>query len=174
MAKNISIAKEWLTREDTVCRQDRLARLHWLIDKAPDAEYWTFPGGQMSKYLFEEARYCFIYGQFLSTIVLGLSYIEHTLASLFYASGQNDRERSSISVLLKEALSCGWINQSEFDNLEHAREIRNPVAHFRRPSHDETIEYRAVNEIELPYIIIEEDARHVMETVLHLLSKNAA
>ena len=174
MANNISTAKEWLTREDTVCRQDRLARLHWLADKAPDAEYWTFPGGPMLKYLFEETRYCFVYGQFLSTIVLGLSYIEHTLASLFYASGRNDLERSSISVLLKEALSCDWINQTEFYNLEHAREIRNPVTHFRRPGHDETIEYRAVNENELPYTIIEEDARNVMETVLHLLGKNAA
>ena len=175
MMNNInSTVEEWLTSEDSICRQDRLARLNWLASKAPDTEYWAFLGGPMSKYLFEEARYCFVYGQFLATIVLGLSYIEHTLAGLFYASGRNNLERASISTLLKEALNYGWIDQTEFDNLQHAREIRNPVTHFRRPGYDDTIEYRAVMENELPYTIIEEDARHVMETVLHLLGKNAA
>jgi hypothetical protein len=175
MPNNInSTVEEWITREDRVCRQDRVARLNWLANKVPEAEYWVFPGGSMSKYLFEEARYCFVYGQFLATIVLGLSYIEHTLAGLFYVSGRNDLERASISTLLKEALNNGWINQTEFNNLQHARKIRNPVTHFRKPLYDDTIEYRAVMENELPYTIIEEDAQHVMETVLHLLGKNAA
>lgn len=174
MKNSISMAEEWLTREDGICRKDRLARLEWLANKLPDAEYWTFSGGLISKYLFEETRYCFVYGQFLATIVIGLSYIEHTLASLFYAIGRDDLERANISTLLREALNCGWMNQIEFDNLQRARETRNPITHFRRPGHDETIEYRAVTENELPYIIIEEDARHVVETVLHLLGRNTA
>ena len=78
--------EEWLTREDSACREDRLARLDWLVRKMPDVDYLTFPGGLISKHLFEEARYCFVYGQFLAVIVLGLSYIEHTLAALFYGS----------------------------------------------------------------------------------------
>jgi len=164
---------EWLTREDSVCRQDRLARLDWLASRMPAAEYWAFPGGLMSKYLFEEARYCFVYGQFLATIVLGLSYIEHTLAALFYAAGRNDLERATMSKLLQEGLDCGLIDQHEFENLEHARRVRNPVTHFRRPLHTNTLEYRAVTQSELPYTIIEEDARHVMETALHLLGKSA-
>ncbi len=130
-----------------------------------------FPGGQISKYLFEEARYCFVYGQFLATIVMGLSFIEHTLASLFYASGRNDLERASISTLLLEALNSEWIDQSEFDNLERAKKVRNPITHFRKPGHIDTIDYRMVMQNELPYLIIEEDAKHVMETVLHLLGK---
>jgi hypothetical protein len=175
MQSNSNLTPEgWLTQEDVVCRQGRLKRLNWIVSTAPEAEYWTFPGGAMSKYLFEETRYCFVYGQFLATIVLGLSYIEHTLAGLFYTSGRNDLERANISTLLQEALDYGWINQTEFDNLQHAREIRNPVTHFRRPLHTNTIEYRAVIHNELPYTIIEEDAQHVMETVLHLLSKHTA
>jgi hypothetical protein len=174
MMNNNSIAEEWLTREDNICHQDRLARLNWLASRLPDAEYWTFPGGLTSKYLFEEIRYCFVYGQFLATIVLGLSYIERTLASLFYASGRNDLERASITTLLREALNCGWINQIEFDNLQRVRKIRNPITHFRRPGYDDTIEYRAVIENKLPYTVVEEDAQHVLGTVLHLLGKNAA
>jgi hypothetical protein len=163
--------KEWLTREDKVCRKDRLARLDWLVSRTPDGEYWTFWGGQISKFLFEEARYCFVYGQFLATIVMGLSFIEHTIASYFYASGRNDLERANISALLLEALKDGLIDQKEFNNLQHAREVRNPITHFRKPGNIDTIEYRMVVQNELPDTIIEDDARHVMEIVLHLLSK---
>jgi len=173
MINNIS-AEEWLDREDTICRQDRLKRLQWLVDRIPEANYWTFPGGLMSKFLFEEARYCFVYGQFLATIVLGLSYIEHTLAALFYASGRNDLERANISTLLEEALKYNWIDQEEFDNLQRARKIRNPITHFRRPGYHDTIEFRSVMKNENPYAVIEEDARQVMEIVLRLLGKNVA
>ena len=76
--------EEWLTREDKACYPDRLARLHWLSGMAPKSEFWSFPGGLVAKYLFEEARYCFVYGQFLATIVLGIAYIERTLAALLY------------------------------------------------------------------------------------------
>ncbi|NJN84916.1 MAG: hypothetical protein HC802_23265 [Caldilineaceae bacterium] len=165
---------EWLTREDEVCHPDRLARLQWLSGISPKAEYWTFPGGLLAKCLFEEARYCFVYGQFLAAIVLGIAYIEHTVAALFFATGRNDLERASLTQLLKEALNHGWINQREYANLQHARQIRNPITHFRKPGDDETIEYRLVMGNELPYSIIEEDAHHVIETALRLLEKNAA
>ena len=170
--KTIAQEEEWLTREDNACRQDRLARLKWIVSRSPGVEYWIFSGGQMSKYLFDEARYCFVYGQFLATIVLGLSYIEHTLASLFYASGRNDLERANISTLLQEALNYEWIDQAEFDNLQHVRRIRNPVTHFRKPLDRDRIEYRFVTENVPSYAIIEEDARHVMESIFRLLGKS--
>jgi len=165
-------SNEWLSREDSVCRHDRLARLDWLASEMPVSEYLTFPGGLMSKCLFEEARYCFVYGQFLATIVLGMAYIEHTLAGLFYAAGRNDLERASVARLLQEAVDCGWLAERESDDLEHARRVRNPVSHFRRPLHTDSVEWRGVTQRQLPYAIIEEDARHVMEAALRLLSRS--
>jgi hypothetical protein len=166
-------SKIWLKHEDNTAREDRLARLDWIADLMPDVDYLSFPGGWMSKYLFEEARYCFVYGQFFATIVLGLSYIERTLAALFYAMGRNDLERANISNLLREAVNAGWIDQVEFDALDRARKIRNPITHFRRPGFNDTVEYRSIMENELPYTIIEEDAQHVMATAFQLLRKNA-
>ena len=144
--------EEWLTREDEVCHIERLTRLQWLSSMTPQAEYWQFPGGLLAKYLFEEARYCFVYGQFLATIVLGIAYMERTLAALFYGTGRDDLERASLTRLLKEALNHGWVSQREHANLQHARQIRNLVTHYRKPGGDETIEYRAVMGNELPYL----------------------
>jgi hypothetical protein len=164
-------SEKWLSREDKVCQKDRLGRLDWLAEQLPTKEHLTFHGGLMSKFLYEEARYSFVYGQFLAAIVLGLAFIEHTLAALFYAAGRNDMERPSIAALFREALNLGLISQAEFDGLERARRIRNPVTHFRRPLQEDTVDYRAAVDNELPYDLIEEDARHVMKTVMHLLAK---
>lgn len=165
--------EEWLNKEDKACSTERIARLQRLSDKTPHTEYWKFTGGLLAKYLFEEARYCFVYGQFLSTIVLGIAYIERTLAAQFYATGRNDLERASLTRLLQAALSNGWIDQHEYANLQHACKIRNSITHYRKPGDIETIEYRATTENELPYSVIEDDARHVMETSLRLLGKDA-
>lgn len=168
-----STSKKWLDREDAINREDRLLRLDWLANKMPKANYMIFHGGSITKYLFEETRYCFVYAQFLAVIALGLSYIEHTLAAMFYAAGRNDLVQASISKLLQGAVELGWITQTEFNSLDRAREIRNSLIHFRQPLCDDTVEYRAVIQNEHQYSIIEDDARHVMETVFHLLGKTS-
>jgi hypothetical protein len=166
-------AQQWLDREDVGCRQGRIDRLVWLASALPGAEYLTFPGGWIAKHLYEEARYCFVYAQFLAAIVLGFAFVERTLAAMFYAAGRNDLQRVGASVLFREAVALGWMSQEEHDWLERAREVRNPVTHFRRPGHEDTMEYRCVTEQELPYAIIEEDARHVMVAAMRLLGRGA-
>ena len=86
-------ARDWVINEDAKCRKVRIANLEWLINNTPNSEYWIFHGGPIAKYLFEEAKYCFVYSQFLATIILGFAFIEHTLAAMFFASGRNDLER---------------------------------------------------------------------------------
>lgn len=67
MSEDLTKPDAWLAREDAVCRDDRIARLEWFASVLPPAEYLTFPGGPMSKLLFEEMRYSFAYGQYLAT-----------------------------------------------------------------------------------------------------------
>lgn len=171
MEEHLQQAERWVDLEDFQCREGRIERLVWLASVLPAAEFLTFPGGWIAKQLYEEARYCFVYAQFLAATVLGVAFAEHTLAALFYASGRNDLERASASVLLREALDAGWLSPEEHDWLDHARKFRNPVTHFRRPLHASTIEHRSVTENELPYSILEEDARHVMRAAMRLLAK---
>ena len=166
-------AEDWIENEDSNCREERIERLEWLINNTPSKEYLIFHGGSIAKYLFEETRYCFIYAQFLATIVLGFSFIEHTLAALFFASGINDLERANISKILSEANKIRWLSDEEYRHLLKAKEIRNPVTHFRKPLDKETIDFRAVIENKHQYEIIEEDAKYVLQVMLKLLDKNA-
>ncbi len=165
--------EEWLSQEGKLLHKDRISRLKWLIDESPSANYWIFPAGTISAYLFEEARYCYVYGQDLAAILLGISYIEHTLASLFYASGRNDLKRANFELLLKEALKAKYIDSEEYEQLDKVRKIRNPVSHFRTPGHRESIEFKMVNQEKYPYDIIREEARQVLKVVFKILNKNA-
>lgn len=164
-------AEEWLDNEDKVCKEDRLKRLKWIIEEYPDIDLAVFHGGLKSHYLFEEARYCFVYGQYIASIMLSLSYIENTLSSNFYASGRNDLQKTRIVDLLKEAEKEGLISESEFDAFNKVRKIRNPIMHFRKPDDKEEIEWRAVKAEAYPYELYEQDAKIALKACFRILSK---
>jgi hypothetical protein len=163
--------EQWLDNEDKVEHEARLERCRWLASLMPKVDWMLYGTGQMSKYAFEEARYCFIYGQYLGSIVLGLAFIEWSLAGAFYAAGRSDLERASITVLSKEALNRGWLSRADYDAIDEVRVYRNPITHFRPPGHDERVEARAFHESIDTYEVIERDARKVMQTVFHLVLK---
>jgi hypothetical protein len=162
MAGEDLVPDRWLENEDRVTRANRLERLKWIANLMPDANFLGFPGGLLSKYHFEEMRYCFVCGQFLAVVILGLAYIERTPAANFYAAGHDEMERANITTLLRRALESRWINEDEFGQINRARELRNALTHFRRPLHEQGIEYRAYIENDFPYTVIEDDARHVI------------
>ncbi len=170
----MSTTAKWLSDEDSRCFDDRLSRLEWLVDNAPAGEHWLFPGGLHAKALFGEARYCYVYAQFLATILLGLAYIEQTLAALFYGAGRNDLQREGLSALLREAHAEGLIGDRELQDLKRVRKYRNAYAHFRRPGHEDSVEARAIVEDAAPYDVIEQDATVVMAVALHIVAKNTA
>jgi len=164
-------AEGWLDNEDKQCRGDRLNRLKWIVEQYPNIEISLFHGGLKSHYLFEEARYCFVYGQYIASIMLSLSYIENTLASIFYASGRDDLQRVRLVNLLEEAKEKGLISESEFALFNKVREIRNPITHFRKPVDKETIEWRAVQNDRHPYELVEEDAKTALKAAFRMMAK---
>ncbi|MFO7915362.1 MAG: hypothetical protein R6U43_06695 [Candidatus Krumholzibacteriales bacterium] len=125
----------------------------------------------MSKQLLEEAKYSYIYGQYIAAATLGVAFVKRIVASQFYASGRNDLERAGGHKLLSEALRCGWLTQVDFDRFDRMRNLRNPLMHFRRPLARDTIEARAVVNNTHPDQIFESDAREIFEGVLRVLEK---
>ena len=66
-----------------------------------------------------------------------------------------------------------WLTDAEYEKLERIRLVRNPVTHFRAPLSEDSIEFRALSKADHPYIVIEQDARDVIEAVMHMLGRNA-
>jgi len=169
-----SEARQWIEHEDAVARADRIARLEWLASNYPSSDLgFMLRGGWLSHRLLEEARYCFAYGQFLATAILGVAFIERVLAARFYAAGRDDLERAGGHDLLREALRSAWISQDEFEQFDKVRRLRNPLVHFRRPLAPDTMEYRAVEGEAHPDQLAEGDAQAILMGVCRVLQKSA-
>src|SRR5436853_7615422 len=107
--------EQWLRNEDNASFDERQRRLRWLIDAfGQPAGYMVHHGGFISYRAFEEARRCYLYGQFIAVVLLCQIVLEHTLAGFFRAEGRNDLERDGFQRLLNEALQAGYISQQEY------------------------------------------------------------
>lgn len=166
-------AHEWLEHEDNVARSGRTSRLEWLAVHYPPATGFLLHGGWLSKQLLEEAKYCFVYGQYLAVAILGVAFLERVLAAQFYAEGRNDLERAGGLDLLREAQQRGWLSPDEFRQFDRMRRFRNPLVHFRRPLAADTVETRALEENSHPDTILESDAREILTGVLDVLERHA-
>jgi hypothetical protein len=51
-------AEQWLDNEDRAEQEARLQRLRWIADQIPNVDWMLYGTGPISKYLFDEARYC--------------------------------------------------------------------------------------------------------------------
>lgn len=165
--------EQWLAAEDEGCREQRASRLAWLLTITPPAEVWLFRGGWLGQRLFEEARYSFVYGQFLASAVLGFAFVERTLAAMHYGFGRNDLQRATSEKLFKEAHSAGWLNEADVAAFEKARKLRNSLVHFRTPLHAGLPESRSFAEDCEPHEVVETDARQILEAVFRLIARNA-
>ena len=166
-------AEEWLEREGEADRPGRQQRLRWIVEHYPLAEGFALSGGWLSKQLLEEAKYCFVYGQYVATAALGVAFVERSLAAQFCAAGRNDLERAGGQALFNEALQCGWVTQRDFERFDRMRGLRNPLVHFRRPLARDTVEARAAVSDTHPDRIVEADSREVLEGVFRVLYRIA-
>lgn len=166
----MSAEEDWLTREDKECRTERLKRLEWITEKFHNnISFGLHYGGIKSKYLFDEVRYCFVYGQYIAVILLSMSYIETMLASYYYGSGDNEIPFSAFSKILNQAKEDGILTEDEYNIFDNIRNIRNPLTHFKRPLDEKSPEAIALKEQCHIYDILENDARKTIQAMFKLV-----
>ena len=124
-------ATDWIEEEDRGCRRERIARLEWLVEHYPaNRDGIVTGGGLISIQLLDEARYCFTYGQYVATAVLGAALAERVLAARFRLVGRDKLAEATAQSLLREARQCGWITEAEYKQLDRIRQLRNPLVHL--------------------------------------------
>ena len=164
-------SKDWLLHEDEITLQDRTERLQWLLENTPQNEVWLFHAGNLNYELFEQMRYSYVYCQDLSVILLGLSFIEHTLASLLYESGRDDLARKNLSLLVQEARNNFLIDSEEETSIEEARKIRNDIIHFRTPTENSSIDWQTKYNREAFFSVINVNAKKIVKVCFLLMNK---
>jgi hypothetical protein len=144
-----------------------------IVARYPVASGFLISGGWLSYRLLQEAKECFVHGQYLATAILGVAFVERIFAAELYAAGRDDLERSGGLDLLREALASGRLSLDEFQRFDRMRRLRNLLAHFRRPLASGTVEAHAVQQGSHPDRILAADAEAILEGALAVLQRSA-
>lgn len=162
-----------VTGEELLLGNGRLERLAWLRKRVPPGDLFFLQDGEFSKMVFQEAADSFVNGQFISAIVLGFSFIERTIAGRLSHVGEKQLARSRSEEIFDAAQKRGWLSETEHKSLEALRTLRNPITHFREPLHADRPEIRALFQAKTPTLLLEADARKVLDAAIRLLGKTA-
>lgn len=163
--------KDWLEAEDQARFHGRLGRLKFAVEQYGEPRHQLMTGGMIGYRAFEEARWCFVNGQFIACVVLTQMVLEHMLAGLFRIAGRDDIADAGFRRLLEEAQTESFISSVEFDKFEGLRKLRNPYSHSRRPLADDSIEMRMLK-ANAPYEeIVENDASEALQMLFSILQR---
>lgn len=146
---------ESLFRSDEASRGGRAARIRWLSQHIPSISGFIAP--IEPAVLMEEARQCFVNGQFVAALMLAASFIEHKLADALRVKGLTSDSHSFASAI-QLARSNKVFPVELLDKTDHIRRIRNPFAHRKPDNHEHSLGNRFLSEHVHPQTVIEDDA----------------
>lgn len=161
--------EEWLIMDHELNWNGRLERLKWLRYEVPEFEHGFFySGGPVALHHWQEAQYCFIQGQFVAVTMLCLAFIERTLTGRMYGMGFDEARKYSAYKTIEKAADIGMIDAGKKELFHSLRKLRNPIAHFREPNHDESVTMRAIDMGKHYDQVFEQDAKKAMKAMFEL------
>lgn len=79
-----------------------------------------------------ELKGSFVTGNFLATVLVAQSFVEHSLGAAFGLAGDDKLAQSGFANLIDASKMRGWITTEIADQLHALRAIRNPYVHPTR------------------------------------------
>ena len=153
------------------------------LDAKFGSEFVMLPGGTASSQAYTEGRFCYVYGNFLATIVLAQSFAENLLGShlriqegikpvhgILPRQSGNLSSRPSVREILIKSVEDGLIAGAMKDRIEKLIGLRNPLLHHRDVNDKTHIMRRSMNEDATASDLIEEDAGKTVLPKPHLPS----
>lgn len=146
---------EALSKEDASTRADRAERIRWLSPNVPIIRGFIAPVEATA--LMEEAKLCYVNGQFVATLVLAASFIEHKLADALRAKSLAKRGLT-FEAAIKHCRQSQLFPDELLETTDRIRLIRNPFVHRKPDGHEHSLGTRFLNQKIHPKTIIENDA----------------
>jgi hypothetical protein len=112
--------------------------------------------------MMEEARVCFVNGQFMATVLCATSVVEHLLVAELEGELTG---KSMLGKTIKAAEEKQIYPTAMIKDLRELNELRNPLAHRREASDLSTLANRYLAKQVHPDAIKEQDARSSLEVM---------
>ena len=127
--ERVSQLEKWLQKYDKDTLADRLARLHTVKNAMASPSGYGLSSPD-SIFLFNDARDCFINGQFAACIIVCQALLEHRFKGMYHMAGQDNVVRWGFKRLIKHVLADTILPDFLISKLEELRVKRNPLVHM--------------------------------------------
>jgi hypothetical protein len=136
-------------------------------------------GGRMipseSAYALNEAQTSYINGEFLCTVLVVQTCLEKLLSGFMDSSLDPSAwtpSRESYPALLARARRLGLLSEWEEGLFARLSRNRNPIAHYRKAAHSETLFWRARAAGSNEARVLREDARAAIRALIGLVNRD--
>lgn len=175
MPTDLSFAEavDFLKADNEAVLEGRATRLVWLRRHGEPESGWLLNGGFETSTAFGEAGACFVNGDFMATILLVQTVVEHLLGGMIAMYCDDDRAayRSPYKTLLSRALNEQFLTTDEYELFDQLRQARNPHAHPRGVNDRSSLIRRAMDSGVAIDELIEADARAALTALVGLLNR---
>ncbi|MFC5372042.1 hypothetical protein ACFPIF_05745 [Brevundimonas faecalis] len=129
-------------------------------------------GGETTLELWREARWAFIHGQYIATIMLGQGLAEHLLAAYLHIDINTGPlpPRVAFAETLRRCLDKGMLTEAEAAGLRDLMALRNPLSHFRSVEDPANLSRRILDTLEPASAHLRRDATYAISTTARLLA----
>ncbi|WP_152024079.1 hypothetical protein [Natronomonas moolapensis] len=158
-------------------REGMNQRAKWISEHRPQYSHgMSMFGGEKALTLYEDSQLSYIYGTFSGSILLSQSFIEQSICAMAHDAGEFTEDdllgyHDAVNFLTERDI----VDPNEVSGvpLDELHNLRNPVAHFRDPSDEDSLSRRKVtnarNEPEsvapTTNEMLKDDAEKILKTV---------
>jgi hypothetical protein len=156
-AANIARLVKALEHSDEQLREERAKRILWASQFVQN--YGIVIGRPENLGLLEEARQCFVNGNFIAVLLTALAFMEQTLAEEYY-NREGRHPEMALGELIDAARRLRLLPRTLLNEIDKVRIVRNPFTHFateRQQKH--RLPIRSKQQNRHPRAILEEDAQ---------------
>lgn len=158
-----------LERYDHDTMQGRLERLAWLESVFPKG---GFMYSVEMHFILSEAKTSYINGQFIATVLLSTSFIEHWLADYLRKKGYVKESERGLSAMINCMRKNGLLAEYLLDKVDEVRKIRNPFTHKKEYDHPYNLTKRAFFQLHNPGETMQKDAELALTMMLTICTSH--
>ena len=146
-----------LERQELRNVPERAERIRWLSTVIPKSSGYMMPLESMK--VFQEAKDCYVYGQYVATVVLSASFVEHWLGGILVARGSQKVSSQGLAAIVEHCRENDLLPAILCDKVDALRKIRNPFVHLKSFDHPQGLGQRMLKQRAHPDAILEADAK---------------
>jgi hypothetical protein len=144
----------------------RADRIRWLSTAMPLRTSYMMPLESLK--VFQEARDCFVYGQYVATVVLAAAFVDHWLGGILTGRGSRKVAAKGLADITQYCRDNDVLPGILCDRVDALRRIRNPFVHLKSFDHEHSLGQRMLRQKTHPDTILEADAKDAIVTMFSI------